>query len=234
MHKIEIRQTAIDRALTRRGRLRIYDAIEPAASALIVVDLQNTFCAPGFPCEVPMAREIVPNVNRLAEAFRAAGGHVVWIQNTIRDRTRIDWSVWVDRIMTPELSDWMCREMAPGSEGHKLWPGLDVHPQDATIEKCRFSAFIQGASTLDAYLKDRGIDTVAITGTATHVCCESTARDAMMLNYKTIFVSDATAAATDEDHNGTLSALIQSFCDIQSTDELIGTLKAGQGMLAAE
>ena len=114
--------------------------------------------------------------------------------------------------------------MAPGTKGYELWAGLDVKPNDLKIEKTRFSAFIQGASNLEAVLRSRGIDTVIITGTVTNVCCESTARDAMMRNFKTIMVTDANAAETDELHNASLSAFYLKFGDIMTTDMVIASL----------
>jgi len=226
MHKIQIGQHAIDRAMARRGRVHIHDRIDPTRSALLVVDMQNCFVAPGMPAEIAHARDIVPNINRLAAAFRQTGGRVVWIRNTLTDEVRDAWSVWTNDFMTDTLREAMYREMAPGSEGHQLYPALDVSPADDQIEKTRFSAFIQGSSGLHDHLQSLGIDTVVVTGTATQVCCESTARDAMMLNYTTLFVSDANAAPTDADHNGTLTALLQSFCDIQSTDQVTAALGA--------
>ena len=94
MHKVEIPSWAVERALARRGRLHPFDDLDPARTALVVVDLQNGFMAPGQPAEVAQAREIVPNVNRLARATRGAGGTVVWIQNTITPETEKSWSVW--------------------------------------------------------------------------------------------------------------------------------------------
>jgi ureidoacrylate peracid hydrolase len=120
------------------------------------------------------------------------------------------------------------------SEGHRLWPALDVRPQDLMVEKNRFSAFIQGASNLAHVLRERGLDTVIVTGTVTNVCCESTARDAMMLNFKTIMVTDANAAATDADHNASLTAFYLSFGDIMPTDRLIACLRRNARQAAAE
>jgi ureidoacrylate peracid hydrolase len=80
---------------------------------------------------------------------------------------------------------------AEGSYGHSLWPELEVLPGDIKLKKNRFGAFVPGSSELHAVLQARNIDTVIITGTATNVCCESTARDAMMMNYKVIFVPTA-------------------------------------------
>ncbi len=93
------------------------------------------------------------------------------------------------------------------------------------LEKTRFSAFIQGSSSLDEQLRGAGIETVIITGTVINTCCESTARDAMMLNYKTVFVSDANACRTDEEHNASLGNIMQIFGDVASTDDVIRRLK---------
>jgi ureidoacrylate peracid hydrolase len=68
----------------------------------------------------------------------------------------------------------------------------------------------------------------------TNVCCESTARDAMMLNFKTIMVTDGNAAVTDDDHNASLCAFYLTFGDIMSTDMLVGYLERNaRGSLAA-
>jgi len=109
----------------------------------------------------------------------------------------------------------------------------DISPEDAQITKTRYSAFIQGASSLEQHLRDRGIDTLLITGTATNVCCESSARDAMMLNFKVVMVSDALATHTDEEHNATLSAFYGQFGDVQTTDQALQSLERGDAARAA-
>src|ERR1700753_2765982 len=91
--------------------------------------------------------------------------------------------------------------LTEGSLGHNLWPTLEVKPEDETVLKYRFSAFIPGTCDLADRLRARGFDTVLITGTVTNVCCESSARDAMMLNFKTIMVSDGNAAMSQAEHD---------------------------------
>ena len=127
---------------------------------------------------------------------------------------------------TPERAERRLETMDETHEGHRLWPELDVAPQDAQIVKKRFSAFIQGSSNIEAHLRARGIDTVLVTGTATNVCCESSARDAMMLNFKVVMVTDATATHSDEDHNNSLAAFYSNFGDLKSTDECLAALGA--------
>ena len=73
MHKIAIPQAVIDRVLKRRELLHVFGEVDPTRTAHIVVDLQNGFMAPGQPVEIAAAREIVPNVNRISAAARAAG-----------------------------------------------------------------------------------------------------------------------------------------------------------------
>jgi len=232
MHRIAIPSYAIERALARRGRLHPFDGLDPAKTALVVVDLQNGFMAPGQPVEIAEAREIVPNVNRLAGATRAAGGTVVWIQNTVTPESDASWSVRRGNFADAEWEARVRRAFTPGDFGHALYPSLEVRPGDLTVRKTRFSAFIQGASDLDAILRARGIDTVTIVGTATNVCCESTARDAMMLNYNVFFISDANACDTDEEHNATLAIMMVMFADVRSTDEMIALLERHAAPLA--
>ena len=124
--------------------------------------------------------------------------------------------------------------MTRGDLGHELYAALDVKPDDIIVEKKRFSPFIQGSSNLDRMLRDLGIDTVIVTGAVTNVCCEATARDAMMLNYKTVFVSDANAARNDEDHNASLSAVWRVFAAVHSTEEVVALLAAGQAQVQRE
>ncbi len=234
MHKIEIPAYITERVMKTRGKLHAFDELVGPATALLVVDLQNVFMLPPYPTEVAYAREIVPNVNTLAKATRAAGGLVVWIQMTHKHDDLTTWSVFYDDITNPTRKQTGVKNLERNSHGQALHDDLDVQPQDLKVEKNRFSAFIQGSSDLDKLLKDRGIDTVLVTGTVTNTCCESTARDAMMLNYKTVMVSDANAAATDDEHNGTLANILRLFGDVMSTDEVIERLVPASNKAAAQ
>ncbi|MNT14186.1 Isochorismatase family protein YecD [compost metagenome] len=181
--------------------------------------MQNAFVARGGAMEIPYAREIVPAINRLAHAFRSAGGVVCWIRTSLRDQER-SWSVWFSGKLSPVAGFAAISSLSPGSPSYELFPELAVQDADMFVIKTRFSPFVQGASCLHRELIRLGVDAVAITGTVSNTCCESTARDAMMLNYRTIFVSDANAARTDEEHNATLGNMVQTFADVVSTEEL--------------
>jgi ureidoacrylate peracid hydrolase len=225
MHKNAIYPSVIARVEQRRGSVRVFDRLISKRTAHVVVDLQNGFMAEGAVAEIAGAREIVPNVNRISEALRAAGGLIVYIQNTFDDVAVKTWSTYFDHFCTPARRRRMIDAFTPGAGGHALWAGLDVRPEDLTVRKRRFGAFAPGASDLHAILQDRGIDTLIITGTASQVCCESTARDAMMLNYKVFFVADGNATFNDEEHNATLSAMAHTFCDVTEADAVIDLIQ---------
>jgi len=233
MHKVEIPQWATELALARRGKLHVHQNLDAIKTALIVVDLQNAFMIEEVAVAyVPFAVEIVPNVNKLAAAVRRTGGKVFWIKQTVDDASCVDWSEWL-KMMQPGVRDGVVRNLAPGARGHAIYADLDVKPEDEIVEKKRFSAFVQGSSDLPHRLRDQGYDTVLITGTVTNVCCESSARDAMMLNFKTIMVSDANAARTDAEHNATLATFYAIFGDVMDTAFLIERLEANAAVRAA-
>jgi ureidoacrylate peracid hydrolase len=228
MHKVEIPQSVVDRVVARRGTAHPHADLDPERTALIVVDLQNGFMMEGVAhalCE--QAIDIVPNVNKLADAVRRTGGKVFWIKNTHDADCLTSWS-HMHEMSSPAQQQKRVESMSEGSLGHQLWADLDVQPGDETVQKTRYSALIQGSSDLEARLRAGGYDTVLITGTMTNVCCESTARDAMMLNFKTIMVSDGNATSNDEEHNATLIAIYLIFGDVMDTDFLIGCLERNQ------
>ena len=225
MHAIDIPQSVIDRVVRHRGREHIYDDLDARQTALIVVDMQNAFMMPGVAhvmCDA--ARDIVPAINRLATATRASGGTVVWVKNTFGEPSLETWPVF--HAMTgPERTQVRIKTMAEGAIGHALWAGLDVDDADLIVKKDRYSAFVPGASALPQILRERGLDTLLITGTVTNVCCDSTARDAMMQNFRTVMITDANAAHTDEEHNAALIAIYLAFGDIMSADLAIECLE---------
>jgi len=224
MHTISIPDSVVETVVARRGTPHPHANLDPAKTALVVIDLQNGFMMEGVAHALcPTAPEIVPNVNHLAEAVRATGGKVFWIQNTHDDDCLDSWSNMHDMTPPAETAK-RIESMSEGTVGHALWDGLDVRPEDERVLKYRYSAFLPGASELPQRLRAGGYDTVIITGTVTNVCCESSARDAMMTNFKTIMVTDGNAAVTDEEHNASLINFYLIFGDIASTEEIASWL----------
>ncbi|MGP0001319.1 MAG: isochorismatase family protein [Acetobacteraceae bacterium] len=226
MHDYVVPDSVRSRALRRQGKLVSHDTIDAARSALIVIDMQNYFVAEGFPLEVPVAREIVPNINRLATAMRDVGGTVVWVQTTATGGME-RWGNHHRYTLSAEGARVRLANLDEAAEGFKLYPALEPAPGDARVKKITYSAFIAGSSDLDALLRRRGIETVLIVGTVTNVCCESSARDAMILDYRVIMVSDANAALTDEEHAATLNSFLVAFGDVMTSDDVIQRLTPG-------
>lgn len=226
MHQIHIPQRVYDSVKARRGTIHPHNHLVPSKTALVVVDLQNGFMMEGVAhalCET--AREIVPNVNRIAKVLRAAGGQVYWIQNTHDEACMDGWSTMHGMTLAEGVAK-RIESMSEGGLGHQIWSECDVKPQDNKVLKYRYSAFLPESSDLAERLRAEGIDTVIITGTVTNVCCESSARDAMMMNFRTIMVTDGNAATTDEEHNSSLTNFYLTFGDIMDTDYLIARLAA--------
>lgn len=226
MHPFTLPDSAVAASVARRGKAHPFDVLDGHHTALVVIDMQNYFMAPGAPSEMPMARTIVPTINHLAGAVRATGGQVAWVQNSTND-TRQSWSVMHDLLLTPERRKLRWAQMEEAAEGHRLWLTLEVRPEDWRLTKKRFSAFIRGSSEIEARLRAQGLDTVLIAGTATNVCCESSARDAMMLNFKVVMVSDALATSTDEAHAASLLTFYAHFGDVLTAEEAAASLARG-------
>src|SRR6266516_296003 len=140
MHTLSIPQSVVERVIARRGREHIYENLDPAKTALVVVDMQNAFMLPGVAHALcPMAELIVPNINRLARAVRESGGTVVWIKTTFKQNALKNWSTYFEMV-TPQQGAKRIAALTAGSKGHELWPVLDVRADDLIVEKNRSTA----------------------------------------------------------------------------------------------
>ena len=229
-HDVQIPQYVIDRIMAKRGRLHVFEAFDAPKTALVVIDMQKFFVN-----DVPTAQSIVPNINRLADAVRERGGLVAWVVMTLADAPDAPskWPLYHDYFFTPEKTRAHRTGLTLGDPGHALVDALKPAPNDIGAHKTRFSAFIQGSSDLHQKLAARGIENLLVAGTVTNFCCETSARDAMMLGYRVAMVSDACAARFDEDHLAGLTSFWQSFGDVRTVDEAIAMLTRA-GRAAAE
>jgi ureidoacrylate peracid hydrolase len=225
MHQIQISPELRARVLAERGRPHIFDSLDMRRTAHVVVDLQNGFMEPGAPVEVPTAREIIGAVNAISSAVRERGGLNIFLRMTVDESSRASWSNWFAFMHSPANRTRIAEAFAREAHYWRLWPELEVMDKDLVVDKTRFGAFVPGASRLHEVLQERGIDTLIITGTLTNCCCESTARDAMQMNYKIIFVADANAALTDTAHNATLENMLMLFADVMTTEEVLSSVR---------
>jgi ureidoacrylate peracid hydrolase len=220
MHTSQVPSYIVERVAAARDS-NVPLEVNPRKTAHLVIDMQNGFMAPGALVEVPVARDIVPSVNRISATIRESGGVNVFVRFKVDFGETHYWSTMFDR-MSPSRRQNFVDAFGTGAAQFQLWPGLEVRDQDLIVDKTRFSAFIPGTCDLHEKLQQRNVDTLVITGTATNCCCESTARDAMQLGYKVLFVSDCTATYDDESHNATLAAMAGLFfADVCTVDETL-------------
>jgi ureidoacrylate peracid hydrolase len=213
-------------ATHRRGRLEIFDELDPRRTALLVIDMQNAWLVPGAPFETPSARELIPRINRIAEALRRGQGRVVWIQHTAGKKGEEGyWPLYFDNFISQDTRADVVAALTPGSPMHDLHSGFRIDESDLVLPKHRFSAFLRTSHSLESILSVRGINTLIVTGTATNVCVESTVRDAMMRDFRVFMPHDATAALDRDAHLAGVRSVMQSFADIRPVDALLALLE---------
>ncbi len=220
-HDVKIPDYVIERIMAKRGRLEVFDTFEAPKTVLLVIDMQNFYVA-----EVDTAISIVPNINRLAAACREKGAPVIWVimRCAENEGAPSQWRIYHEYFFTEAKGRNHLTKLSPGNEGYEIYPDLEVKDDDRIVTKRRFSPFIVGASDLHDILQGLGIENLIVAGTATNMCSESTARDAMMLDYKVVMVEDANAARYDDDHLAGLTSFYQSFGDVRTTDQTIEML----------
>jgi ureidoacrylate peracid hydrolase len=140
------------------------------------------------------------------------------------DDTQQQWAVFYDGVVKGARGTFVAA-LRPGSHWHALSPRMHVEPQDVISAKTRYSCLLECSSNLDAVLRGRNVDTVLIAGVATNVCCESTARDAMMMGYRVIVLSDGCGCRSDHEHNASLTNLLNMFADIRTCQSVINLLQ---------
>jgi nicotinamidase-related amidase len=197
--------------------------IDPAKTAMIVVDMQNDFVAPGGGLETPAARAMVP---RLVEALRICRSNGIKVIYTTHAHRRDGSDMGLFDMHPPIANRSAAVDGTPGVEIYsEVAPAAGEH----VIKKHRYSGFF--GTDLDIVLKGWGVDTVIISGTTTENCCHATARDAMFHNYRVVFLSDATATydypdrgfgamPNEQVHHATLVILAASTAHVMPVAEM--------------
>jgi nicotinamidase-related amidase len=199
---------------------RSYFTVDPRRSALIVIDMQNAFVAEGGPLETPGARTMIPRLERLIRFSRECGIPVIWTQS---DHRAPYGGLMLRKF--PVIGKGLLWRDEPG---YAMYPAM-LQPQEGEREyviiKHKFDAFFE--TDLDAILRYHQVNTVIITGTATNVCCESTARSAYMRDYLVAFPEDTNATFDEAMHQATLKNIDLFFGRVMSTEELITEMEEG-------
>jgi ureidoacrylate peracid hydrolase len=213
------------------------DTIDPKKTAMIVVDMQSDFVAPGAPMETPTARAMVPTLARALTFCRENGIKVVYTAHVHR-KDGCDMGLFDD--LWPAIAS--RTGLVDGTPGADIYPELKPAPGEHVIKKHRYSGFF--GTDLDIILREWGIDTVIVSGTTTENCCHATARDAMFRNYRVVFLCDATATCDYPDvgygamsasqvHAATLTILSVSTAHVMTLAEMLERVR-GEKRAAAE
>lgn len=195
----------------------------PSRTALINVDMQRCFVE-GSPLASPDGLALAERINRLSAVCRDAGISVVHTRVWMRP----DGSTLgvMGEIVPPFIRE-LYLAGAPTAEIHNA---VDVQSEDLIINKQRYGAFT--GTDLEMILRTKGIDTVIISGIATNICCETTAREAAQLDFRVFFLSDGTATKemngvpADELQRATCASLGMVFAEIVTVDEMIEKISA--------
>ncbi|MET7992110.1 isochorismatase family cysteine hydrolase [Amycolatopsis sp. NPDC005232] len=195
--------------------------IDPARTAMIVVDMQNDFVADGSHLQSKQALAMVDRLVEMLDFCRTKGVKVIYTAHVHRSDGS-DMGLYDD--LFPPIAN--RNALIAGSTGAQIISRLEPHDGEHVIEKHRYSGFY--ATDLDLILREWKIDTVAIAGATTENCCHATARDALFRSYKVAFLSDLTGTfdypdlgqggfSADDVHRLTLSVLAFSTADVMTS-----------------
>jgi ureidoacrylate peracid hydrolase len=200
------------------------DKVRPEHCAVLIVDVQNDFCAEGGAMhregrDVSLVQAMVPRLAGFVDAARAAGVTCVWIRNVYN--TGPNWylsEVWLEQAQRRRRGAYTSIPVCEPGRWNGDFYQIKPLPDEAIVTKHRYGAF--ESSDLDLVLRSRGIRTVIMTGVATNVCVETTARQAFLRDYYVVFTSDCTATYSQAEHDATLHNIDTFFGAVVSADEV--------------
>lgn len=205
--------------MTETTSFSLADRIDPKTTAVVVVDVQNDFCHSDSPLakigmDMTAAQEMVPHLLQLIDSARGAGATIVWVKMVHSENT-VSPVTLEHRLRTRPNAEMICVEGSWGTELYRVEP----EPGEPIVIKHRYSAFVD--TDLQLILRSRGITSLILTGVATNVCVESTARDAYMRDYYVTFVDDCSAAYDQAKHDATLRNMADHFGVVVTSDDVM-------------
>jgi ureidoacrylate peracid hydrolase len=221
------------RSLSRQRVLGTLDEkVAPGHAALVVIDMQNDFCAMGGLVsrdgrDLAATQAMAKRLPALLDAARKAGTLVVFVRCVYSSEGNKYLSdVWLEQAARERKGGYTSTPVCGEGTWEGDWYG-DIRPAaaDVVVEKHRYDAF--HGTDLDLVLRGRGIRSVILTGVVTNVCVETTARSAFVRDYYVAVVEDGCAAYLPEDHEQTLNNIRRFFGVTTSIGELCGIWKRG-------
>ncbi len=225
-----------------RPLLTLREKIDPGRAALIVVDMQNDFCAVGGMMsnegfDVSEAQKAASRLPALLTAARSAGTLVVFVRNVYSTSASSSRGLnkpannylsdsWLEQAARTRKGSYTRRQVcAEGSWEGDFYGDVRPLPGEPIVTKHRYSAFHN--TDLDSILRAHGVRTIILTGVATNVCVETTAREGFVRDYYVVFVADGTATYSLEDHNATLRNINRFFGQVVTIADIISVWSQG-------
>jgi nicotinamidase-related amidase len=205
----------------------LHELVDPAHSALVVVDMQRDFCQPGgafdrLGVDISMYPPVVPRIARLIAGARDAGVQVIYVQMTVLPGRKSESPAQIRfnrRMHLAQTAGDVLGYTADGSPGQEILPELAPVEGDLVVKKYRSSAF--WGTNLDLLLRSNGIQSIVVAGCTTEGCVESTARDALFNDYYVVVVEDCVASDDLAQHEASLLLMRHRF-DISTAEEVLG------------
>ncbi len=191
------------------------EKVDPRHAALLLVDVQNDFCAEGGAMhregrDIGLVQKMIPRLEQLLDAARAAHVQCVWIRNVYNTGPNHYLSeVWLEQAKRRRKGAYVQYPVCEPGEWNGDFYRVGPRPDEAIVTKHRYGAF--EGTDLDLVLRSKGILTVIMTGVATNVCVETTARQAFLRDYYVVFTNDCTATFSQPEHDAALHNIEQFF-----------------------
>jgi len=208
--------------------------LDPAKTALIIVDMQRYFTEPSFPftdlfekmspggCSGYLQRvreNVIPNIRRLLDHFRRNGSVVVFTAVGTNTNDGSDLACWARALDETAMNLIGTRVHPPVDDASwQIDPALEPRAGEIIVNKLSAGTF--ATTNLAEQLRSRSIDRVIVAGVVTDVCVSTTAREAADRNFKVVVVSDACTTFSDSLHQANLETL-HVFGWVKATDDVI-------------
>ena len=186
-------------------------SVDPASTAIVVVDMLNEFCKPGGAMVLPGYETLVPPQKRILAAARQCGCPVLWVVDTHRRNVRQDREFLKRTVHCVE-----------GGWGAQVIDDLEPLPDDIYIVKRRYSAFFN--TDLDLTLRDLRVEMVVVFGVVTNICVRSTVHDAFFLGYQVVVPEDCVAATGPREQASSLYDIATHFGIVTDSQQMVAAL----------
>ena len=184
----------------------------PQTSALFVIDMQHFFCDPPSHAYLVDSKKIIPNIHKLVMIYRQQALPIIFTRYAL-----------LQTESPGAMGRWWHDVLYDDNPLSNVIDFLHPLPNEHVIRKTQYSAFFE--TNLGQILKKLKVTTILITGVLTHLCCETTARDAFMRNYDVFFVVDATASDTQDFHDASLRTLSDGIATLVTTNEVLSWIR---------